>query len=224
MDLSHANRLAAMALDMTEQPDVRHTLDHIVSNARQGIACDAVGVLLTRDGGIETAATTDELVKRADDLQLECQEGPCLQAIRAEDAFVIKDTFLDDRWPQWAPKVAQLGWRAVLSVRLSTLVRTVGALNLYSRSADAFSSDDVELAQIFGRHAAIALTGAQYSDSLRAAVSARHLIGQAQGILMERYHVDADRAFTVLRRYSQDRNVKLRTIAEQVIAIHRLPN
>jgi GAF domain-containing protein len=117
-----------------------------------------------------------------------------------------------------------LGFSSVLSIRLFTPVRRLGALNLYGRSTGAFSPADTELALIFGRHASVALTSAQNGDSLRAAVASRHLIGQAQGILMERYQVDADRAFDILRRYSQHQNIKLRVIAEQVITHHRLPD
>ncbi len=172
---------------------------------------------------METAASTDELVNRADDLQLECGEGPSHRKRREFDIVVIDDTTRESRWPSWGLRVAELGWRAMLSVQLATPVRALGTLNLYAHAPNAFGPELAELAQIFGRHASIAVMGAQYSDSLRAAVASRHVIGQAQGILMERYQVDAERAFTILRRYSQERNIKLRTIAEQVIATHQLP-
>lgn len=230
MDLSQANRLAEMALDMTEQPDVASTLEHIMANARSSMSSEAAGVQLIGDGGaVETAAATSELVRRADELQVECGEGPCVTgsgspgAQLAGDVVLISEARQDTRFPRWGPRVADLGFQAVLSVRLSTPVRTVGALNLYSRFPGAFSRAHTELAEIFGRHASIALMSAQYGDSLRAAVDSRHVIGQAQGILMERYQVDAHRAFEVLRRYSQTKNIKLRTIAEHVISHHRLP-
>lgn len=209
MDLSQANRLAEMALDMTEQPDLPRTLSRIVSNAQLGIACDAVSLLLVRDGGkVETAVATAPSVRRADELQFECAEGPCVGGDPSEDIYVIEDTAADQRWPVWGPQVAQLGWRAVLSARFFTPVPTLGALNLYSHDLKAFREDDVAFGQIFCGHAAIALTGAQYGTTLRAAISSRHVIGQAQGILMERYQVDAERVFTVLRRYSQDKNIQ----------------
>lgn len=223
MDLSQANRLAEMALDMTERPDLQHTLERIMSNARTSISCDAAGILLLSDGRIETAASTDSRVAQSDDLQTECGEGPCLQASARNDVLVIDDTARVDRWPCWGRRVSELGWRSMLSIPMATPVRALGTLNLYSRTPGAFGADQVELGRIFGRHALVALRTAQYSDSIRAAVTSRHVIGQAQGILMERYQVDADRAFTVLRRYSQERNTKLRAIAEQVIATHRLP-
>lgn len=231
MNLSQANRLAQMALDMAEQPDVAHTLEHILLNARSSLPGDAAGVLLIGDGGrVETAAATDAAVRQADQLQNSCGEGTWLVTGSPDDlgpgghTQLIADTRRNERFPQWSSGLAALGFGSVLSIHLFTPARTLGALNVYAQAPLAFGDDDVELAEIFGRHASVALMSAQFGESLRAAVSSRHVIGQAQGILMERYQVDADRAFEVLRRYSQHKNIKLRVIAEQVIVNHRLPD
>lgn len=230
MDLSQANRLAAMALEMSEQPDLTSTLNQILVSARDNLGCQAAGVLLVTDGDeLQTAAATDDVVREADALQATCGEGPwrassTSTAAEPEDALLIPDLAHDLQFPRWSRAVAALGFSSLLSIRLFTPVRRLGALNLYGHAADAFSPADAELALIFGRHASVALTSAQNGDSLRAAVASRHLIGQAQGILMERYQVDADRAFEVLRRYSQHQNIKLRVIAEKVINQQNLPD
>ncbi|GAA2102214.1 GAF and ANTAR domain-containing protein [Microlunatus panaciterrae] len=224
MDVQLASSLAEMTIDMVSQPDVAQTLDTVVQNAVQATAADGAGVLLIRPGQVvQTAAASDEVVRRAEALQSACGEGPCLQAIWSHDTFLVRDTRADERWPRWAAGVAELGWRCILGVRLFTKQTTIGALNLFSQSVDAFDPDDVDVAEIFGQHASLALMAAQEDAGLRAAIGAKHLIGQAQGILMERYGIDADRAFAVLRRHSQDSNVKLRTVAEQVIETRRLP-
>jgi GAF domain-containing protein len=219
MDLGQAKRLADMALVLSEQPDVASTLDQIMAQARLTIACDAVGVLLVREGGrrIATASVTDQPVTRAGVLQLDGQAGPCYDGLEVLESLVIDDTSRDRRWPGWSAGVARLGWRSVLSLRLFLPDRTLGALNLYASSESAFSSDDHAVGKLAGAHASIAVAGAQQRASLRTAVLARHLIGQAQGMLMERYRMDAGRSFKVLQRYSQDKNVKLRDVAEQVI-------
>jgi GAF domain-containing protein len=224
MDLKQATHLASMALDMTDQPDVKSALNRIVHNAQVGLCCDAVGILLAKDRGkVVTAAATEGSVRSADDVQLACGEGPGLAALWTDETFLVSDTRDEPRWPAWSAHASDLGWRSVLTNRLFTPDRTLGAVSFYSRAEHAFDESDVDLAQIFARYASIALLSAQNGDSLRQAISARHVIGQAQGILMERYQIDADRAFAVLRRYSQDRNVKLRTVAEHVIANHRMP-
>lgn len=219
-----AAEFAAMAVDMSTQPDVEHTLDSIVQNALEATAAKGAGILMiVPRSGPQSVASSDDLARRADLLQMECQEGPCLQAIWSHDTFVVSDTTADDRWPTWARGVYDLGWQSVLGVRLFAGERTLGALNLFAHERDAFGSDDVEVAEIFGRHASIALHSAHVDDGLRIAISAKHLIGQAQGILMERYGIDADRAFAVLRRHSQDHNLRLREVAERVIATRKLP-
>jgi hypothetical protein len=43
------------------------------------------------------------------------------------------------------------------------------------------------------------------------------------GILMQRYAVDDDRAFAILRRYSQDTDAKLRDVARLLIDTRELP-
>ncbi len=86
-----------------------------------------------------------------------------------------------------------------------------------------FDEDDVAMAHIFGQHASVALATARREAGLRQAIDARHLIGQAQGILMERFDLTADQSFAVLRRYSQENNVKLRSVAAEIIETRQLP-
>ncbi|PSL01539.1 GAF domain-containing protein [Haloactinopolyspora alba] len=218
-----ATEFANMALVMFNESDVEHTLDRVVEYAQHATACDDAGLMLLHGRGrIETAVATHDRVMQADKLQTDLGEGPCIRAIWNHDVFVVDDTSADERFPEWGPKVAELGLRSILSVRLHTLNSTVGALNLYGNEPGAFDEDDHDVADIFGRHASIALAAAREEDGLRQAIGARHLIGQAQGILMERFGLDADRAFALLRRYSRDNNVKLREVARRIIESGRL--
>jgi AmiR/NasT family two-component response regulator len=117
-----------------------------------------------------------------------------------------------------------MGYRSVIAVRLFTSDRTMGTLNLYDSRSDHFSTADLQVAHLLARHAAIAVSRVQAEDTLWRAVDSRKLIGQAQGILMERYGLDADHAFEVLRRYSQNGNVKLRNVAQMVVDSRELPD
>ncbi|WP_216843503.1 GAF and ANTAR domain-containing protein [Phytoactinopolyspora alkaliphila] len=225
MDEPDADQFAEMALELHQQPDMDATLERIVEYAQEATGCDDAGVMLL--GGrnrIETIVTTHPRIAEADRLQLDCGEGPCLQSMWDRDVYVVKDTGLDDRWPVWGPKAAELGLRSLLAVRLFTPNRTLGALNLYGERAGMFDDDDADIADVFGRHASVALATAHEEEGLRQAIGARHLIGQAQGILMERYSLNADRAFALLRRYSQHHNVKLRDVAQMVISSGKLPD
>lgn len=223
MEEPDAAVFADMALTLHDEPDVEQTLQRVVEYAQMATSCNDAGIMLVhRQRRIETAVTTHPRVAEADQLQMDCGEGPCLEAIWSDDSFLIEDTAAETRWPVWAPKAATLGFRSILSVRLFTIHTTLGALNLYADKPNAFDDDDRDVADIFGRHASIALASAREEDGLRKAIGARHLIGQAQGILMERYGLDADRAFALLRRYSRDNNVKLRAVAERVVATGQL--
>ena len=213
-----------MAHDLHDQQDVDQTVDRVLEFATKAITANHAGVMLVHGGNrIETAAATHPVIEKADHLQMECGEGPCLSAIFDRDSFYVADTLIESRWPQWGPRVAELGLRSVLSVRLYTSEATIGALNLYAERPDAFDADDDAVSHVLARHASIALAHARQESSLWQAIDARKLIGQAQGILMERFDLNADQAFAVLRRYSQDNNIKLRVVAERLVDTRQLP-
>jgi GAF domain-containing protein len=217
---------ADMALDLHQEPTAERTVDRIAEYAKAGMRCDDAGILLVHSRRrVETAAATSDRAERAHILQTELDEGPCLDAIEAEESFyLIGDTATDERWPRWGRIVADLGVRSVISLRLETHERRYGSLNLYGSQPQMFGADDVAVASIFGRHASIALATSQETDGLQRAMDARKVIGIAMGILMERYSIDSDRAFTVLQRYSQTHNIKLREVAQQVAERRALPD
>lgn len=224
MDEPNADQFADMAQELYQQPDIEHTLERIVQYAQEATACDEGGIMLLHGRNkVETAYVSDPKVAAADKLQMELNEGPCLRAMWDHDVFIIKDLATDSRWPAWGPKAAALGMSSMLAIRLFTPRRTVGALNLYAIQAGAFDDDDLDVADIFGRHASIALASAHEGEGLRDAIGARHMIGQAQGILMERYGLDSERSFMLLRRYSQHHNLKLRDVARMVVTNRQLP-
>jgi GAF domain-containing protein len=209
---------AQMALDLHDAPTAESTIERIAEYAKLATSCDEAGIMLVHGRQqIETAAATSQRVGESHNLQIVHDEGPCLDAIEGEASYTSPDVRADPRWSKWGPAVADLGLRSVLSVRLETRSRRYGSLNLYSERLDAFDVDDLAVATIFVRHAAVALANAHNEEGLQVAIDARKLIGQAQGILMERFDIDADRAFEFLRRQSQAHNVKLRYVAEWVV-------
>lgn len=223
MSTANAADFADIAQFLHAQGDVEQTLQSIVDLACQTIGSDMCGLMLVHGNRVETAAVTDEKVRVADELQITCDEGPCLGAMDAHTTFIITDTATEQRWPTWCRKVADLGVRSVVSVRLFTQAGTIGSLNVYSSQVGRFDTDDAAVAAIFAGHASVAVAAAQTESGLRAAIDGRHLIGMAQGILMERYDLSQDQAFAVLRRYSQDRNMKLRAVAAHVVESRGLP-
>jgi GAF domain-containing protein len=156
-------------------------------------------------------------------MQMEVGEGPDVSVLEQRLSVIVTDTRSETRWPTWAARVYDTGIRSLLSVRMYTDDETIGTLNAYSKVADAFDIDDQAVAHVLARHAAVALGNARKIENLWMAVDARKRIGQAQGILMERFDLTADQAFAVLLRYSQDNNVKLRVVADRLVETRKLP-
>ena len=216
---------AKLAESLQAAPTPTATAQEIVEYVCGQLDADHGGILLIRSRGrLETVAASDDVVEESDRLQDELDEGPCRDSSWHRETLLSSDLAADPRWPQWAAKVADLGIASVLAVELTSVEdRRIGAINLYWTQRRDFTADDIAFANIFARHAALALAQSMNEAGLNTALDTRKLIGQAQGILMERYHLDEARAFEVLRRYSQDHNVKLKEVAEHLIATRRLP-
>jgi GAF domain-containing protein len=200
------------------------TFDRVVRRAVEVVpAADHCGITLRRRRGrAETVAATDELVVAVDTAQYDLHEGPSLDSAFEADSYVIGDLRRDERWPRWSPVAIGHGIRSVLAIRLHAGERTLGALNLYAERTGSFDADTVDTALIFASHAAEALNKARLVTDLEAALQSRHAIGMAQGVLAVRYDVSYERAFTILQRYSNDRNIKLRDVARMVLDTREL--
>jgi GAF domain-containing protein len=222
---STAADFADFAVRLHDEPTIVETLDLVVQYALQAIDCQHAGVMLVHGNQqAETAASTDSIVEALDQVQIECGEGPGLSFLPERSTVVVADTTREARWEKWAGKVAALGIRSVLTARLSTGNADIGTLNLFHSQPNVFDADDEAVASIFARHAAVALASARQTENLWLAIDARKLVGQAQGILMERFDLNADQAFAVLLRYSQHKNLKLRAVAEILVTQRTLPD
>jgi GAF domain-containing protein len=173
--------------------------------------------ILRDDGSLETKAATDDLLGPVDQHQLEAREGPCYYAARDQVYVVSTNLAADDRFPRYAPVAVAAGIRAQAGLRLFSGAKAQGALDLYSTNVGAFA--DLEtLGELFTSQAGTAIGYAIEIDNLNEALQTRTMIGQAVGIVMERYHLTDERAFAFLTRLSQNRNVKLRLVAQEIIA------
>jgi GAF domain-containing protein len=185
--------------------------------------CDTCSVSLVADGKITACVSTDEVAERLDGYQYENDSGPCLDAIRNDELIGIASLAEETRWPAFVTSAAGVGLESSYSVPLRVDHHTVGALNLYSLGG-RFEARDEAMSQAFAQHAAVTLANAEayqhaqdLVENLRAALESRDIIGQAKGIIMERERCTADAAFEVLRSVSQQRNIKLRELAQLVV-------
>lgn len=218
--------MGAVARELLSRPDVQQTLQGAVDLAAQTIDRHVYASIsvTTREGTIDTPASSDQRASHADRLQYELGEGPCLEAIWEHETVQIDDLRVDRRYPQWCRRVgADTGIHSTLSFRLATRQDMLGALSLYSPRTNGFDDDDCAEGIAFAQ-AAVALQAARTEEQLRSAIAIRAVIGQAKGILIERYSITADRSFEVLRRVSQDTNTRLREVAERLVATGRTPS
>lgn len=210
---------ARMALELESFDSTDDALDTIVQYARVAVDADDAGVMLLQGGSVETPAGTSKDVNQAHRLQVELNEGPCLEAVAGgEHTYQVTNTIGDDRWPTWGKAAADLGYHSVVSSSLETTSRRLGSLNVYSHDVDAFDEHDVEIMELLAAHASVAIAASRMRTELHTALASRTTIGQAQGILMQAFTISSDKAFAYMRRLSQDQNVKLFTIAEDIIA------
>ncbi|REK72436.1 ANTAR domain-containing protein [Aeromicrobium endophyticum] len=213
-----ARMLADMALELEQDRNPDTILERVSHYARLVLDADDAGVMRTvTRSQIETPAATTPRVDQAHQLQARFDEGPCLDAIEGRATYVTNDVAHDSRWPKWGPAAAELGILSAVGVRLATRDRGYGSLNVYADRKDAFTSADVELAEMLAAHATTAFAAAERAAGLETALDSRTTIAQAQGILMQKFDIDADAAFDFLRRISQHENRRLFTVAEAIV-------
>jgi hypothetical protein len=199
--------------------DLQQTLTDIVRAAVETVPhVEAGGISLTEDGQITSSSPTGEVVTTLDRVQSELREGPCITAVLEppEDGIVVaQDLDGDDarRWPRFAPIAVEAGYRAMLSTELSSDGGRRAALNLYAVEPRVFDAETRMTAALFGVQAAMLLYGSEQAGHLQRALDSRDLIGQAKGIIMERFGVSDDTAFQMLVKSSQDTNMKLVDVA-----------
>jgi GAF domain-containing protein len=218
-----AQAIAAAARSINHTQSLEETLQAIAYVARDSVpGFDHVGIsTLHKDGKVETKAATGHLVYELDALQYELGEGPCVETLRAVEVVSAPSIRHDQRWPRYVPGAVKAGLRSQLAVRLYLDGEgTLGGLNLYSNSSDEVSPEAESTAELFAAHAAIALDYAKERDTLNQALQSRKVIGQAIGMLMERYGMNEDRAFAFLVRASSHSNLKLRDIAQELVDQH----
>jgi len=216
--------LSEVARALFAAGSVVDTLQTVVDQAVATIdGCDFAGIFTVNGDEVVTAVHSDPLVVEIDGLQQMTGEGPCLDAIDQQTTVYAEDLADDDRWTTFGPEAAAAGARCALAYHLYAK-GTLGALNLYAHYPRAFGATDRAKGLIFATLSGLALSGARShesedrrADNLNRALATRELIGQAQGILMERERITSDRAFDILRRASQHLNIRLREVAQDLV-------
>ncbi len=220
--------LAAVTLVGRDLTDV---LTDITVIARRGMpGADAVSITLIKNEQPFTASYDGQMALDADELQYQRDYGPCVDAGRCGQVFLVDDMRHEERWPDYAQHAADRGVGSSLSMPLPFQSATLGAMNNYATRTHAFSEEDVAVATAVApwvayaaSNASAAATSAEETANMWAAMATRAAIEQAKGILMERHKLTPDQAFTLLTRASQHTGRKLRGVAEDLVRTGDLP-
>jgi GAF domain-containing protein len=179
---------------------------------------DLVGISTVEGKNVVTRAATDPKVYELDRLQYSEDEGPCVEALGRARLVVAPHLRHEQRWPRYIDKALPLGLRSQMAIKLTLDEEgTLGGLNMYSTVSDDIDPEAASVAELFARHASIALGGARHVSDLNQALEIRKVIGQALGILMERYQMTEERAFAFLVRASTTSNLKVHTVASEIV-------
>jgi len=211
---------------MPTDPDVVDgALRLIVELARISMdAADGVSVSLMRHGVLSTVAASDRTIMAMDANQYATGEGPCVDASVEGHWFHTESLDTETRWPSFTPRARSLGIRAILSSPLTAIDKPVGALNIYSRTAETFEIKDQKAAAVFAEKASVILSDAragvsdaQMATRFQEALRSREVVSLAKGIIMERDGVDAVEAFSTLLHLSLVEGVPLLRRATAVV-------
>lgn len=221
-DVDVTQRLAAMARSLLSQSGMESTLERTCQLAAAVVdGCQHAGVwLVYRDRGIDTAAASNSLLHAIAAAENDTGEGPCREALWHESTVHVEDTGADERWPRFAARLAEHGVASMLCFQLFVRDEMLGVLVLVSDRPRVFDATTREMGLMFASHAAIALAGAQSQSNLSQAVRSRQLIGEAVGLLADRYGMTTDAAFGLLARVSQECNTKVRELAARLVSDH----
>nr|WP_267306964.1 GAF and ANTAR domain-containing protein [Mycobacterium barrassiae] len=178
------------------------------------------GITVTRNRKhIDTPAATHIYPMLLDKVQQRHGEGPCLTAAWEEKTIHVADLEHDDRFPRYRQDaLAETPIRSIMAFQLFIAGETMGALNVYAEQPHAFDDESRTIGLIFAAHSSVAWNSARRDEHFKKALASRDTIGQAKGMIMERYGVDAVQAFELLRKLSQDSNVPLIKVAGQLVA------
>lgn len=207
--------LAGTAVD--GRKPIERTLSELTDAAVALIeGVDCAGVLLIKDGEFTSLAGTSEVARTLDHAQRDTGEGPCVDAAERDVIVRCNDLGNDARWPRFREVAIAAGVLSVMSFRLYTKGVDSGALNLFGFGTGSFTAEPEALGAMLATHAAISLVAANRQQQFESALASRDLIGQAKGIIMERFDIDAVRAFELLRRVSQESNTPVKVIAARL--------
>ncbi len=221
VEASHL-RIAEIVQELYGRPDT--AADTVIAELAEHAAVEIpgaeyAGVTVTRNAKhIDTPAATHKWPLLLDEIQQLHRQGPCLTAAWEEKTVHVANLETDERFPLYArDALTQTPIRSVMAFQMWIAGETMGALNVYAETAHVFGPETREIGLVFAAHSSVAWNAARRDEQFKKALASRDIIGQAKGMLMERYGVNAIQAFELLRKLSQDSNTALTQVAADLV-------
>ncbi|HEU5035384.1 MAG TPA: ANTAR domain-containing protein [Nocardioides sp.] len=190
----------------------------LAQNAVRHLGADAAGVLLyPRSGARQRLAATDDLLLFLDRRDEGVAASPRANELAPGELLLVRDTETDETWPQWSAAVHSRGLRSAMFAGLPPVRGRAVTVELYARRADGFARIGPVMAAQLATHVGLALQHADRRANLEDALYSRGIIGQAQGIIMERYKLTSEQAMAYLRRSSQESHEPVRSLAADIV-------
>lgn len=216
----------ALADTLVDDYDIIDLLGQLVTHSVSLLAADAAGLLLgDAHGQLRVAAASSEDAQTMELLQIQSDEGPCLEAYRTVAQVRVPDLAdVADRWPTFVAAVADAGaFRSVHALPLRLRGRAIGAMNLFHHNPGPLPEADLALGQALADVATIGILsersirrGEVVNEQLQTALTSRVIIEQAKGVVAQRLGVPMQTAFDQMRRHSRSNNLRLTEVARQI--------
>jgi GAF domain-containing protein len=219
-----ARDLSELSRELEAESDSSAVMQRILQAAVDEIG-GAVGAAITllEHGQLSSPAHSSEQARAVGVAESETGEGPCVDTSRHEVTLRSDDLRDEPRWPKWAAAAVENGVLSAMSFQLFVEGDSMGALDVFGDHPNAFDEEAENTGLLLASHAAIAMASTRQVENMQIAIDNRDLIGQAKGILMERYKIRAGQAFDLIVASSRATHKKVRVVADQLVATGELP-
>ena len=220
-----ANALVAFIGELTKDHSVEAVFRHLGDYCTDLLPADGVGVLLLEEQELRVATANSDVGDRVESLEVELQEGPCVECVRIGHPVLVPDlAAAAERYPSFVPRALDAGAGAVHALPMTGHGELVGSLNIISLEPTELDETHLSTARMLADVAisyifAVRLheETSKLAGQLQNALDARVVIEQAKGMLAERHDEPLTAAFDRLRRQARSQSTAVREIARQIV-------